>query len=873
MPANNSFSKEVFHIGPVQPPFICDFDDGQDMDRWTIVDANHDDVTWYWDARQVMIRYNRTQELDDYLITLCPVALEAGDAYIAFEYNARNSAYPEKLEVLYGTSPDPAEMTALAVFDSIISSTDGCFSAEALHLAQAGNYYFAFHACSRADMFGLILDDVEIGQGTYVGTPDLAINDILLPASACGLSSQTPVQVLVSNKGQADIVKLSLAYSLDGADQVREEFGTLPASKDTTFVFSQTMDLSVLGKHKIQIEAEVLVSAGKEESNLDNNAAIDSVISFSPAHVPFITDFSMSKQAENWVGDWKWDASTGGYVTMDYKPLFSCCVSLEASKGYRFLMEFKAGLKMFGMMFPETFSILCGMSGTDVATWDTLWKEENMYEENYVSIDASFECADAGAYSFAIVSSGALWISNISLSELTDYDVRLCSFDLPLARLMPLEHLNTSLNATVEVQNRGLKLSDVLVEIMQGTQVVGSSTATLAGLDDVIAVPVEFALSGLSVGDMPVLTARATLVGHADADLTRDNEKQFAMTVTQDEMAYDNVTGTMFANPSTYAVGSSATLAIGLPFRLSVRDTLTGISIGWGNPKNEEVELSIHRWNAATRTLGEKVYEGTVSAGTESRFVRYQLSGLLLEAGDYMISEKASGYILMTDMSAEGRLYVTSSDPVHLQQDVGYPAIRAIFGSDAVLTARDVAVEEFVKPRGNGLFSANQKVEVKVRNLGYDEVTVPVTLRVNKAKPVTRTVKLAAYESGIAAFTADMSMPSTDYVLTAIACMEGDSDHINDTLVKMFRSVAPTDPYRMDFEACQDWASEDFNPAWTTVDADGAPLGGWSQFSYPLLRQTAGFLVFNPSLTEPSLLDALPEYAAAHGGERYGASI
>lgn len=628
-------------------------------------------------------------------------------------------------------------------------------------------------------MFGLILDDVEIGQGTYVGTPDLAINDILLPASACGLSSQTPVQVLVSNKGQADIVKLGLAYSLDGANPVREEFGTLPASKDTTFVFSQTMDLSVLGKHKIQIEAEVLVSAGKEESNLDNNAAIDSVISFSPAHVPSITDFSMSEQAENWVGDWKWDASTGGYVTMDYKPLF----------------------------------------------------------------------------------------------ELTDYDVRLCSFDLPLARLMPLEHLDTSLNATVEVQNRGLKLSDVLVEIMQGTQVVGSSTATLAGLDDVIAVPVEFALSGLSVGDMPVLTARATLVGHADADLTRDNEKQFAMTVTQDEMAYDNVTDTMFANPSTYAVGSSAALAIGLPFRLSVRDTLTGISIGWGNPKNEEVELSIHRWNAATRTLGEKVYEGTVSAGTESRFVRYQLSGLLLEAGDYMISEKASGYILMTDMSAEGRLYVTSSDPVHLQQDVGYPAIRAIFGSDAVLTAKDVAVEEFVKPRGNGLFSANQKVEVKVRNLGYDEVTVPVTLRVNKAEPVTRTVKLAAYESGIAAFTADMSMPSTDYVLTAIACMEGDSDHINDTLVKMFRSVAPADPYRMDFEACQDWASEDFNPAWTTVDADGAPLGGWSQFSYPLLRQTAVFLVFNPSLTEPSLLDALPEYAAAHGGERYGASI
>ena len=77
----------------------------------------------------------------------------------------------------------------------------------------------------------------------------------------------------------------------------------------------------------------------------------------------------------------------------------------------------------------------------------------------------------------------------------------------------------------------------------------------------------------------------------------------------------------------------------------------------------------------------------------------------------------------------------------------------------------------------------------------------------------------------------------------------------------------------MNFEYCEDWATEGFNPAWTTVDVDGASIGGWTGFTFPLMQQPAGFFVFNPAMTEPSLLDELGDAIAPHSGERFGASL
>ena len=874
VPENNTLAAEVFHIGPMQPPFICDFNEEADMDFWTVIDNNEDGTTWEWDGEAAFISYDWDNPLDDYLLTLCPVTLEAGDAYIAFAYDAASSFYIEKMSLLWGTTNNVEEMEVLVDFDNIEAGSELKFHVENLDITEAGNYYFAFYAYSDANMLGITVDDVEIGQGAYVGTPDLAISDILLPISACDLSAETPLQVLVSNVGRADISTLSLSYTLDGGAAITEEFGAIPYGTDTILTFEQTMDLSAIGKHVVSVEGEILTATGKDEVNLENNAAVDSLITFEPVPAPFITDFSDPEQAADWVGDWYYDGATGGYVATMYDPLYSRCVTLEEGVAYRFSMEYRAGSTFFGMAIPEAFAIVYGVSGTDVATWDTLWNEPESYEETFVSGDASFTCETAGNYSFGVLSSGYLWIAEISIAEITDYDVRVNSYELPLARMVPVEHVNTTLTATIEVQNRGALACTAKVDVLNGETVLGTANVELPEMNDVADAEVEFALNGFEVDDEFTLTFRATVVDHADIDLTDDNEMQKSVVVTQDVMAYDAVTDAMFEDVESYAIGSDSELSAGIPFSLAVKDTLTAISVGWGAPAGEEVTVAIYHWDAATQTMGDLIFETTGSAGTESGFVEYETPGLWLEAGDYMITETSTGYILMADMTAEGYLYVTSNDPPTYQSGLGYPAIRAIFGSDAVLRAKDAAVEAILSPRGDGLFTANQEVEVQVRNMGYEEIAVPVVLAVNKEEPIgPQTVTLAPYAVGTVTFTADMSAPSTEYVLTAIAQLEGDEDATNDTVTKVVNSFAPANPYEMNFEYCEDWATEGFNPAWTSVDADGTQLGGWQGFNYPLLQQQAGFFVFNPALTEPSILDELGDAVAAHSGERYGASM
>ncbi len=872
---NNTASADVFHAGPIQPPFFCDFDDEKDMDLWNIVNVDSDGISWEWLGGAVDIGFSIIHPLDDYLVTTCPIVLSQGDAHIAFEYNSTNSSYVEKLAVYYGTSADPHDMELLQDITITECTETMQFSLSEFRVEHDGEYYFAIHAHSDVNQYGIYIDNVEINQGRYVSTPDLAIKDIILPVSACDLSAKTPLQVLAANLGRASIRTLSLTFTLDGGNPVTEEFGPIPMGKDTLLVFSQTMDLSPTGQHTVEVEGKVLSTPGLEERVLENNKSEDSLITFTPLFPPFFTDFADSSLRAGWVGNWGWSAEANGYAASvkDPEPLFSRCVHLEEGKHYRFLMNHIAGGLYYGIEIPETFCVLYGLSGTDASTWDTLWNAPRAYEPVFVSKDASFQCEADGNYSFAIHSTGGLWIKEISVAEISDYDVRINGYTLPLARLTPADLVNTPMTASVAIQNRGLMPVQAKVEILNGTEVIGESETNLSEREETATIDIDFTLEGFVPDDEFTLTFQATAIGHEEADSTQDNELQKKITVTEDELAHDQVSTALFYDPDTYTVGADFTLAAGLPFSIAARDTLTAISIGWGSPHKESVVLSIHRWNAGTRTLGELIYENTVSAGTESMFVRYPVPGLLLEAGDYIIAEKSRGFILMTDKKDDGSFYVTSTEPPILQQGVGYPAIRAIFGSDGSLNAFDASVEEIVRPRGNGLFSANQEVEVRIRNRGFEEADIPVTLAINKMKPTTQIMRLAPYASGTLIFNMDMSAPSTEYLMTAATCLEGDEDPSNDTIVKVVRSLPPADPYIMNFEYCEDFAITDFVPAWTTIDMDGNQLGGWNGVDYPLMQQCAGFIAFNPSLTEPSLLDAMGDAIAPHNGDRFGASI
>ena len=213
---------------------------------------------------------------------------------------------------------------------------------------------------------------------------------------------------------------------------------------------------------------------------------------------------------------------------------------------------------------------------------------------------------------------------------------------------------------------------------------------------------------------------------------------------------------------------------------------------------------------------------------------------------------------------------------VRRETGLGFPAIRSVFGHDGIIADVDVAVDAISKPIEEGVFAVNESVVATVTNNGKESVDVPVNLIVNKDLVSTQTVTIPGWSSREVTFSADLSEPGMEYLLTVYTSLAGDEVPANDTAIKIVRSNASPDPYVMNFEYCSDFATGGFNPAWTTVDRDGQDVGGWANFSFPGQLAPAGFIAFNPSATNPSMMDYSDEVAATvapHGGKRFGMSL
>lgn len=252
------------------------------------------------------------------------------------------------------------------------------------------------------------------------------------------------------------------------------------------------------------------------------------------------------------------------------------------------------------------------------------------------------------------------------------------------------------------------------------------------------------------------------------------------------------------------------------------------------------------------------------------------IPSLYLEAGSYVIALRQSGTYMGIgyDHNPNGISYVVDNGNLVPMTGNGNIGIQAIFGHDASLKGRDVEVTAIAEPAmDEGVFAANEPVGIVVKNWGTETVEVPVSLMVSGEMVGTATVGLLSYAADTVIFKADLSNPGTTYELTAFVSLEDDEDPANDTCTKIVRSVAALDPYVMDFEDCPDFAGDHFNSAWTSVDGDGEMIGGFSGYSFPAAMSPRGFFVFNPSATEPSMLEDYSGMIAPHGGERFGASF
>lgn len=700
-PDNNQMTASVNHIHAVPAPYYCGFDEESDLGEWTIIDANDDWTTWYIDTSwgQAMIDYDY-EDLDDYLVTTNPVSLPAGTCHVTVTYNGAGSGYYERFEILYGKTSEVEEMTVIQRVPDFEGADDNYVTAVDFNVPEAGDYFFAIHATSMADQYGIIIEDITIDAGSYRGEPDLEVARISLPLSSSSLGTDETVGVDVVNRGTAGATSFKMECYVDGTLSGTQSVSHAVAAGETiTITLDEAIDLSQPGVHTVNVRITDVEADedGYQESVTDNNSMEATVTHFMPAGLPFETDFTDPEQRADWDGCGSW-SYTEGYRAMycaGTGPLLSRGVKLETGKFYRIEYVYMAGMNSFFGLITENYSVACALDGRVAEDgWTVLDSYEDVYTNDaFVNGVILFQVEQDGLYQFGFLQEnpqGTLSVCNFSVNEYFNPDVAVVGVSR-LPSLLPLS-LAGLYDFNVFVKNKGGRPVSGYISVNDDFEI-----KRFGGLE-----PSETGCYEMTV-DLQDIVARQNsdivtlsisvpyIEGNQDENMD-DNTYTYELGISEDELAYDHTTDDKYDSRFAMGVGTgSATAAI--PMHLTSTALLRGFSVGWGEATGQDITLAIYEWDPDKDEVGDKVYESVAQQGVEAGQIEYPVDGdVRLSSGDYMVGVTFSGYCMATDYALPGQLYMLVSDEsgkiVALDQRsarLGTPAIRLVLDKDAAV--------------------------------------------------------------------------------------------------------------------------------------------------------------------------------------------
>ena len=704
MTKNNSMTVQVNTIQPMELPYTCGFDEEGDADEWNVIDANEDGVSWYMSDGVAAIDYNMDLPLDDYLVMVNPVSLKAGYSHITITYNAAWEGMPESFEVLYGLTNNVEAMRVLRKFDNVMYAEGGKTAVINLNAAKDTELFFAVHATSQANMYGLMIDEFAIAEGRGTGNPDLTVAGIELPLSSCSLTREEEIGATIVNDGSAAVTSFTLECHVNGTLLGSQKFDVAIAEGESTRVtFDKAADMSQLGVYEVTVTITGMEQSAEDEpeTNTGNNTAKAKVTHFTPADVPFNTDFSDETQRGDWVCEdvsWAYASPTESMACYGTSQLFSRGINLEAGKTYRLTYTYRAGATVWGYVFPESYTILYGRDGEPLSERDVLQEVTDDYtQEVYATGYADVKIDETGVYSFSFKQDeplGFFDIKSISVTEVVPYDVKVETV-AGLPSMLPVGQAG-ALPVKVNVLNRGSETVSGEVTVTSGGKVVGTAEYKELAADDDVMVTVTASMPDAEAGNID-LKVSVSITGQTDS-YPGDNEAEASIELTDDVLAYDHATDEMYNSSYAISFGEErGTAAIGI--YIGATTSMKAFSVGWGAASGEEIGLHVYEWNPDAEPdeygyipVGKEVLGMTASQGTENGQIEYPLEEeLILEPGHYLLGvEFNSG--LVADRVATGQTYTigeyTTGEQVLVPQvaNFGTVAIRAILddGSGSV---------------------------------------------------------------------------------------------------------------------------------------------------------------------------------------------
>ena len=873
---------------------------------WTVIYNNKDDYTWAYSneveqgSGVAVLWYNEdgTTPSDDYMVLKSPVSLEAGNAYVSMTYGGLSSYGTENLEILWGTSSDVTQMTSLKQYPNFTNEGYVLEDVVDFTVDTEGDYYFAIHGYSDANQWGVFVMDFTVGSGEYVPAADIAVLGITPPTPSSSLTANEEISVTVGNYGPGNVGSFKLEVTVTGPDGTPKTYPAqtydqaIEAGMMDEVSYDQAIDMSAAGVYSIEVTASCTPAAGSSEDvNMENDSYTVSATHFTTTDVPFTTDFSDGLQPSMWNSDGSWLYADGyGIGCAGTGALMSQGVNLEAGKTYRISYTYYAGdyFELFGQIYPipEAYEILCGPDGGELTSiYSTA---EAFTQGEFVSGEATYACEQNGVYQFAFSQSepgGTFIISNITVSEVAGYDLAVKSVS-GLPTILPASQGATG---SVVIENRGASACSGTITISSGDNELATVKVPEIAAQGVSEIPVEFKLTGISAGTTAQIEVSVAVDGQTDSDES-NNTATVAIEASDDVLGYDKADA---SDMETFAYGiigvGGGSYTAGLPIHLTDDDVITGVSVGvatmdaMGNigeiPAGLQLQLALYEldkediysdsyYGQSGYYLGEELFNTTVDMGTEIGQIDYAVNPRTLAAGDYMLCVTVPDSYLVSDMESTGLLYLINSGVAIDQSDAGLGTIdiRAILG-EGTPTTNNLTVNAITSPSDEGLFATNQPVVVSVTNNGSAAADGSLSVTVNGEEIGTQAVQLEAYKSAEYTFTADLSEPG-EYTIVATATLTGDENPDDNSVEKVVTSVEALDPYVMDFEGCADFAVDNFNPAWTTVDGDKSDIYIIRDCEFPVPESgMVGFMAFNPEATTPAL------GITAYEGERMGASF
>lgn len=878
--SNNSMQQSCRHWTALDLPFSYSFagkTDSYNLD-WIIVDGNGDNSTWeysenmfnpVWEAGVIYCSSG-----DDWLISQ-PLNLAAGTSHVMLNVSAVSEMMPEKLEICYGTSTDPADMKVAATFD--ISNTEWKTKAANFSVPAAGVYFIGLHCASESGM-NLKVADVTVDNGEFVGKPDIYVTKVIAPYSNCDLPSDGKIGVSIENRGTGDLKDFTVSCTVARPDNsvvtLSDQFTDVVApDADGTFMLNETVDFSATGVYTLNFVITAADGEGGAYKQVECLTPID--------ELPVLTNFTNDVNTAVWTAmdanGWLYDSFFGDYSAVKHgvdAGLLSRGITLTHPARVKF--SYVAG----GYFGSTVMKILFGKAGEDPATYSVAYADYDVNQEAK-EIEFTIPVDNPGNYSFVIADDGNseafLRINEILISEVFGHDLQVAGVEGPATAFMPASFTGVEGTYNVEVINRGTEsMSGVVVTASVGGTTAATSSAMKLAAGESATVAMDVKIPQYNQGDTFAL--EFSVAADAADEYPADNIWTSPLiTVTDYMLGVENMTE---FKASTGKYGEQ--LYIGNIYDMAAPSALTSVEIGYCFSDFEDAELEkslvgLNIYEVSDGKLGRRIYSGQWARG-KGGVATVDMQDMLLQPGCYYFEAaqlSIINYGLACINDASGICWNRVDDD--LKKVEGYSlAIRAFFGPDAKVYAKDAAALQVLSPEKNSaLFSDKETVIATVRNAGYENADFDVELLIDGKSVAKRSLSTAYYEDATVEF-ADVDLSKAGrHEITVKANLAGDENRANDYVTKTVTSVEPLSPYFMDFEGCNDFDAngDRLNPEWITEDLVGVGSDCFWRYSYRNKNEACGFMAFNINACEPSMADEPSEGFYPYAGDRFGVAF